>query len=76
MQQIISPTITVVGSNPIILHLDSSTPYNEQGAKAVDSDGKDISGSVQIIGEPDRGKEDAYTITYKVVGKNGSRVLM
>ena len=69
--QIIPPTITVIGSNPIVLHLNSKTPYTEQGAKAVDSDGKDISGSVKITGEIDRGKEGVYTITYSVTGKTG-----
>ena len=65
------PTITVIGSNPIILHLGSKTLYTEQGAKAVDSDGRDISGSVEIIGRPDRNAEGVYTVTYSVVGKNG-----
>jgi len=65
------PTITIIGSNPIILHLDSGTPYIEQSAKAVDTDGKDISGKIQITGTPDRNNEGTYTVTYNVTGKDG-----
>ena len=68
---IVPPTITVNGSNPIILHLDSGTPYIEQGAKAIDSDGKDISASVSISGSPDRFNAGTYTVTYSVTGKDG-----
>ena len=68
---IVPPKITVNGSNPIILHLDSSTPYLEQGAKAIDSDGKDISASVSISGSPDRYKAGTYTVTYTATGKDG-----
>ena len=69
--EMIPPTITVAGSNPVLLHLNSGTPYIEQGAKAIDSDGKDISKDVEIIGVPDRYNEGVYTITYRVTGKNG-----
>ena len=65
------PTITLVGSNPIILHLNSVTPYIEQSAKAFDSDGEDISRKIEVIGLPDRSKEGTYTVTYRVVGKDG-----
>ena len=65
------PTITIIGSNPIILHLNSKTPYIEQSAKAFDTDGKDISRKVEVIGAPNRRKEGTYTITYRVVGKDG-----
>ena len=69
--QQLPPTITVIGSNPIILHLGSGTRYTEQGAKAVDSDGKDISNKVEVLSVPDRNIEGVYTILYSVVGKNG-----
>jgi len=62
-----APKITIIGSNPIILHLTSGTPYKEQKAKAIDSDGKDISNLVQVIGQPNRNVAGNYTITYKVV---------
>jgi thermitase len=66
-----APTITVVGSSQIVLHLDSGTPYIEQGATAIDTDGKDITRYVDITGEPDRYTAGTYTITYSVMGKNG-----
>ena len=65
------PTISVIGSNPIILHIDSGTPYIEQGAKAIDADGSDISRYVDIIGEPDRYTAGSHTVTYSVIGKDG-----
>ena len=68
---IVPPTLTVNGSNPIIIHIDSGTPYLEQGAKAIDSDGKDISASVSISGSPDRYKAGTYTVTYTATGKDG-----
>jgi len=65
------PKIAYIGSNPIILHLDSGTPYFEQGARAVDFDGKDISNRVQIFGEPVRNVPDTYIITYSVTNDLG-----
>jgi len=70
-QEVEPPTMTIIGSNPIILHLDSGTPYMEQGAQAVDTDGKDISAYVEISGEVNRNKAGTYTITYRVNGKDG-----
>jgi hypothetical protein len=67
-----APAIVIIGSNPIVLHLGSGTSYIEQGATATDTDGKDISGSVDIIGEPDRYTEGTYTITYSVMRKDGN----
>jgi len=65
------PAITIIGSNPIILHLNSGTPYIEQSAKAIDTDGKDISSKVEVSGALNRNQEGTYTITYKVTGKDG-----
>jgi len=65
------PSITIIGSDTIILHLNSGTPYVEQSAKAIDTDGKDISSKVAVTGAPDRNKEGTYVITYRVVGKDG-----
>jgi len=62
-----APKITIIGSNPIILHRTSSTPYREQGARAIDGDGRDISNLVQVIGQPIRNIVGTYTITYKIV---------
>jgi len=70
-EELVPPTIKIVGSDTILLHLNSGTPYVEQGAKATDSDGKDISKNVEIIGEPDRYNEGVYQILYRVTGKNG-----
>ena len=72
---ILPPTLTIIGSDPIILHQQSGTPYVEQGAKAVDTNGKDISGSVEIIGGVDRNKAGVYLITYRVTGKDGGEAL-
>ena len=65
------PRIAPIGSNPIILHLGSGTPYMEQGARAADHRGNDLSSRVEIIGEVDVNKAGTYHITYRVVGDNG-----
>ena len=62
-----APKITVNGSNPIVLHLTSGTPYKEQKAKAVDYDGKDISDLVEISGDFNRNAAGTYTLTYSVI---------
>ena len=46
------PVVTIIGSNPIILHLDSGTPYTEQGAIALDEEDGDISDCVGADGNP------------------------
>ena len=60
------PTVTIVGSNPIILHLDSGTPYTEQGAIANDEADGDISKNVQITGKVNRNTPGTYMLTYTV----------
>ena len=65
------PQIMYIGSNPIVLHLDSGTPYFEQGARAVDCHGNDISDKVEIFGEPVRDVADIYMVTYKVTDGYG-----
>lgn len=62
-----APKITINGSNPIVLHSTSSTQYKEQGAKAIDGDGTDISGLVKITGAINRTVAGTYTLTYSVV---------
>jgi len=65
------PQVAPIGSNPIILHLDSGTPYFEQGARASDFDGTDISDNVEILGEPDRDTAGSYLITYRITNGFG-----
>jgi len=59
-----APKITVNGSNPIVLHLTSGTPYKEQGARAIDHNGMDITNYVQITGVINRNVAGTYTLTY------------
>lgn len=66
----VSPKVAFVGSSPIILHLNG-TPYTEQGARALDYDGRDISNKVEIVGEPDTSKAGTYFVTYRVVNDLG-----
>ena len=61
-----APKITIIGSNPIVLHQTSSTPYREQSARAIDSDGTDISNQVVVTGTVNRTVAGTYTITYTV----------
>lgn len=64
------PAITVNGSDIIILHI-GGTPYREQGARAIDHDGEDISNSVVVNGVPDTSKAGTYTVLYEITGKSG-----
>ena len=65
-----SPHISPIGSNPIILHI-GGTPYFEQGARAVDFTGANLSDRVEIIGKPDTSVAGTYTVTYKVTNDWG-----
>ena len=65
-----TPTLTVIGFNPIILYL-GGIPYTEQGANAFDDLDGDISNKVHIIGYPDESKAGTYTITYNVTNSAG-----
>ena len=65
------PTISPIGSNPIILHLGSLTAYTEQGARAIDEKDGDISNNVKIEGTVDRNKAGTYTIKYTVTNSSG-----
>jgi hypothetical protein len=66
-----APTLTIIGSNPIILHLGSGTPYTEQGALAIDEEDGDISHLVEISGSADTGMAGTYTLTYRVINSAG-----
>jgi len=61
-----APKITIIGSNPIILHATSNTPYTEQRARAVDHNGTDISSRVTVSGTINRTTPGTYTLTYSV----------
>ena len=65
------PTVTIIGSNPIILHLNSGTPYTEQGATALDEADGDISKNVQTTGSVNRNVAGTYRLTYTVSNKAG-----
>jgi PKD repeat protein len=66
-----APQLSIIGSDPIILHLTSDTDYTEQSAMAYcDIDG-DISHLVQISGSVDRSRAGTYTITYTVTNSIG-----
>jgi len=66
-----APVITIIGSDPIILHIDSGTPYTEQGAFAYDENDGDISENVQITGSVNRDIAGTYILTYKTVNSAG-----
>jgi subtilisin family serine protease len=64
------PTITQVGSNPIILHLGGS-PYIEQGAIAIDDIDGDISGLIVTNGNVNTSQAGTYQVTYSVTNSLG-----
>ena len=64
------PKLTIIGSNPIILHV-GGTEYTEQSGVANDENDGDISDKIEISGEVDTSKAGTYTITYKVKNSAG-----
>jgi hypothetical protein len=65
-----APVITIIGSDPIILHLEG-TPYTEQGAIAhCDVDGN-ISANVVITGSVNTSAAGTYTVTYTITNSAG-----
>jgi hypothetical protein len=65
-----APTITQIGSSPIILHL-GGTPYIEQGAVAYCEIDGDISANIVIIGNVDTTRAGTYQVTYSVTNSAG-----
>lgn len=66
----VPPTITQIGSNPIILHLGGS-PYVEQGAQAFDETDGDLSAFVTVSGSVDTTRAGTYQVTYSVTNSAG-----
>ena len=66
-----SPTLAIIGSNPLTLEV--GVAYIEQSAKATDYDGKDISSLVRVTGTPDTKKAGTYTVTYEVTNSAGNK---
>ena len=66
----VPPTITQIGSNPIILHVDG-TPYTEQGAEAYDEEDGDLSAFITTEGEVDTTRAGTYEVTYSVTNSAG-----
>jgi len=64
------PTISQVGSNPIILHLGGS-PYVEQGAVAKCNIDDDISHLITTTGSVDTSRAGTYQVTYSVTNSAG-----
>ena len=65
-----APDISLVGSNPIILHVGGS-PYTEQGVYAYDEIDGDISGNSVISGDVNTDAEGVYTVNYSVTNSKG-----
>ena len=66
-----TPTMTILGENPVILHVNSSTPYIERGVLAIDGDEENISSRVEIHNELVRNQAGVYFVNYRVDGKFG-----
>jgi hypothetical protein len=65
-----APTLTIIGSSPIILHQDK-TNYTEQGAKAYCEVDGDISNRIQISGLVVSSVPGTYRINYSVFNSAG-----
>ena len=64
------PVITLIGSSPIKLKLHGI--YNEQGARANDTEDGDISNKIQITSTVNVDKVGTYSVTYSVKDSQGA----
>lgn len=65
-----APTVALVGSSQIVLHLGGS-PYVEQGVRAMDTVDGEIGGSAVIESNVDTSKAGNYTVKYTVTNTAG-----
>jgi hypothetical protein len=59
-----APTITLIGSNPILHELQ--TPFTDPGATAADAADGDLTGSISKTGVVDANTASTYTLSYDV----------
>ena len=64
-----SPKITIIGSNPYKLLIDSV--YSDEGATATDEIDGDITNKISIVSNVDTTKEGKYKVTYSVTNSLG-----
>ena len=67
-----SPAITLIGSENIIVYLD--TTYAEGGASALDNYDGDITSSISISGTVNTSETGEYTVFYSVIDSSGNVV--
>jgi subtilisin family serine protease/uncharacterized protein YjdB len=65
-----APTVTLIGSSQIVLHLGGS-PYVEQGVQATDTVDGDLSEQAVIISDVNTSKAGNYTVRYTVTNSAG-----
>lgn len=64
IQNNVTVNIELIGNDEITLNVGDK--YNEQGAKAIDSNGKDVSKQIKIEGSVDTSKPGDYMIIYSI----------
>lgn len=60
----ITVKIELIGEEEVII--SKGEKYNDLGAKAIDSNGKDISNRIKVDNSVDTNKEGTYTVTYSI----------
>ncbi|MDR3121413.1 MAG: DUF5011 domain-containing protein [Clostridiales bacterium] len=65
-----APTLTVSGSNPLVLYTGESG-YTEQGASAYDINDGDLTAQVRLSGSVDADASGTYIVTYEVTNSMG-----
>lgn len=69
----VPPELTLNGNSRILT--EKGKPYNEQGAKAIDSRDGDLTAKIQTEGTVNTEKAGTYTITYKVADLSGNEAV-
>jgi len=70
-KDVIPPTITLLGDNPLVLPVGSN--YVEPGWRATDNVDGDVSARVQVRGEVDTSRVGTYRLTYVVADAAGNQ---
>ncbi|MCL1810423.1 MAG: DUF5011 domain-containing protein, partial [Clostridiales bacterium] len=65
-----APSVTLVGSSQIVLHLGGS-PYVEQGVRAMDTVDGEIGGTAELESNVDTSQAGNYTVKYTVTNSAG-----
>ncbi len=72
----IQENITLTLNGDATVYLIEGETYNELGARAVTSSGKDVSNNIKISGSVNNNVAGAYTLAYSITNYNGKQLVV